>query len=272
MDGAIGYGFMSDYLLYKNKTAENKNQMTNMFMGMPNSMFTFGGDMQTNSADFPTGLTHINAGGSHEENPYDGVQVGVDKQGVPNLVEENEVIYDDYVFSNRLIVPRGKRGNYGKRNKYAKGGKMKKGGKNEDMNYDEQVLKPFVGLTFAEAAKKAEKQSGVTDRPNDPIAQRGFEATLAILATQQEKEREKEKLAEMQEAIDNMTPEELAMLQQQMAANQQQADEQAMVQQQQMIPQGMEYMQPVEYQQPIAALGGLLNTPDNMYPYGGNLK
>jgi hypothetical protein len=31
-------------------------------------------------------------------------------------------------------------------------------------------------------------------------------------------------------------------------------------------------MQPVEQQQPIAALGGLLSTPDNMYPYGGNLK
>jgi len=28
----------------------------------------------------------------------------------------------------------------------------------------------------------------------------------------------------------------------------------------------------MEEQQPIAALGGLLNTPDNMYPYGGNLE
>jgi len=24
-------------------------------------------------------------------------------------------------------------------------------------------------------------------------------------------------------------------------------------------------------QQPVAALGGILNTPDNMYPYGGSL-
>jgi hypothetical protein len=28
----------------------------------------------------------------------------------------------------------------------------------------------------------------------------------------------------------------------------------------------------MEEQQPIAALGGLLNTPDNMYRYGGDLK
>jgi hypothetical protein len=69
-------------------------------------------------------------------------------------------------------------------------------------------------MTYANAAKKAEKDSGVKDRPEDSIAKRGFEATLSILAASQEKEREKDKLREMQEAIDNMTPEEFAMLQQ----------------------------------------------------------
>jgi len=82
------------------------------------------------------------------------------------------------------------------------------------------VLKPFEGLTFAEAAKKIEKKSGAADRPTDAIAQRGMEAELSVLRDVQEKEREKEKLKEMQEAIDNMTPEEFAMLQQQMQASQ----------------------------------------------------
>jgi hypothetical protein len=35
---------------------------------------------------------------------------------------------------------------------------------------------------------------------------------LQVLAGTQEKEREKEKLQEMKDAIDNMTPEEFAML------------------------------------------------------------
>ena len=58
------------------------------------------------------------------------------------------------MFSNRLIVPRGKRGNYGKRaRKYAEGGKLAKG-KGVDVPYESLVLKPYEGLTFAEAAKK----------------------------------------------------------------------------------------------------------------------
>jgi hypothetical protein len=70
------------------------------------------------------------------------------------LVEEGEVRWGDYMFSDRLIVPRGKRGNYGKRaRKYAEGGKLAKG-KGIDTPYESKVLKPYEGLTFAEAAKK----------------------------------------------------------------------------------------------------------------------
>ena len=61
----------------------------------------FGGELNTNGADFSTGLTFIDNGGLHEENPYEGVPMGVAPDGKPNLVEEGEVIYNDYVFSNR---------------------------------------------------------------------------------------------------------------------------------------------------------------------------
>ena len=61
----------------------------------------FGGELNTNGADFSTGLTFIDNGGLHEENPYEGVPMGVAPDGKPNLAEEGEVIYNDYVFSNR---------------------------------------------------------------------------------------------------------------------------------------------------------------------------
>ena len=32
--------------------------------------------------------------------------MGIDNQGIPNLVEEGEVVFNDYVFSNRLKVPK----------------------------------------------------------------------------------------------------------------------------------------------------------------------
>ena len=57
--------------------------------------FAYGGDL---SGDWTNGVTIINEGGTHEQNPYEGVLVGVDAQGTPNLVEEGEVIFNDYVY------------------------------------------------------------------------------------------------------------------------------------------------------------------------------
>lgn len=107
--------------------------------------------------------TEINSGGTHEENPYDGVQSGVDEQGVPNLLEEGEVVYDDYVFSNRLVVPSEVR------NKYK--------------------LRGNKELTFADAAKQVHKES--EERPNDPISANGLEVMMYNLAMEQEMIRNK---------------------------------------------------------------------------------
>ena len=121
----------------------------------------FGGELGTNGADFSNGLVYIDNGGSHEENPYEGVRMGMDQEGIPNLVEEGEVIYDDYVFSNRLMVPKDMR------NKYK--------------------LRGNKPLTFADAVKELSKES--EEMPNDPISQRGLEAILSDLMTAQEEKR-----------------------------------------------------------------------------------
>lgn len=112
--------------------------------------------------DFSNGVTIIGNGGSHESNPFEGVQVGVDPQGVPNLVEEGEVIFNDYVFSNRLQVPDAIRSKY--------------------------KLRGNKDLTFADAAKQIQKES--KERPNDPISKRGLEDSLMKLMTIQEQLRQ----------------------------------------------------------------------------------
>ena len=104
---------------------------------------------------FTNGVTTIGNGGTHESNPYEGVQMGVDPQGIPNLVEEGEVIYDDYVFSNRLRVPKEVRQKYKLR-----------------------------GVTFADAAKQLQKES--EERPNDPISKNGLDASMSMLQQEQE--------------------------------------------------------------------------------------
>lgn len=109
-------------------------------------------------ADWDNGVTIINNGGSHEQNPYEGVPMGIAEDGQPNLVEEGEVIFNDYVFSNRIRVPKAVR------NKYKLRGQKE--------------------LTFADAAKKAQKES--EERPNDPISQRGLNDIMNKLTEEQE--------------------------------------------------------------------------------------
>lgn len=126
---------------------------------------SFGGTLSTHGLDLSNGVTYINNGDTHENNKYEGVQMGVDSQGIPNLVEQDEVIFNDYVFSNRIPVPDAVR------NKYK--------------------LRGTKDMTFADAAKKAAKES--EERPNDPISQRGLEDIMNKLANEQEVMREQRK-------------------------------------------------------------------------------
>lgn len=120
--------------------------------------FAFGGDLMTHGADFDTGLTLVGNGGTHEENPNEGVPMGMDSEGIPNLVEEGEVIFNDYVFSKRLKVPKAVRKKY--------------------------KLRGTKPLTFADAAIQMSKES--EERPNDPISQAGLEDGMLKLMMAQE--------------------------------------------------------------------------------------
>ena len=122
----------------------------------------FGGELNTNGGDFSTGLMFIDEGGTHESNPYEGVPMGVAPDGKPNLVEEGEAIYNDYVFSNRLTVPKAIK------NKYK--------------------LRGTKDLTFADAVKQISKSA--TERPNDPISQETLHEIMSDLAQTQEGIRE----------------------------------------------------------------------------------
>ena len=288
--GAIDYGFMSDYLVTKNRMADMKNKVTgtvfdnisstpiNTFesgggihikkshrglftkeakahgMGVQEfashvlvnkdkyspevvkranfarnaAKFALGGDMQTNGADFTDGLTIIDAGGSHEENPYDGVQVGISSEnGQPNLVEEGETIFDDYVFSKRIKTD-------------AETKKKFHVGKNTDISY-------------ADLSKKLEKES--LERPNDPISQNGLKKQLHDLADEQERQ----KGEEMQDAFDKLPPEQQQAIMQQIAMQEQQDNGEQMVEEPNIEEENTEQ---------INACGGKMNKFDK----GGDMQ
>ena len=119
----------------------------------------FGGDLLTHGAEWDNGLRVIGNGGTHEENPMEGVPMGIDAEGTPNLVEQGEVIFNDYVFSNRL---------------FADGSLL------ESFN----LPKSYDGYSFAAIAEKLGNES--KERPNDPISKRGLLSSMSRLQQAQE--------------------------------------------------------------------------------------
>lgn len=113
--------------------------------------------------DFRTDFTEFNTGGTHEESPLGGIPMGIAEDGQPNLVEEGETKYKDYVFSDRL-------------------------GLDDIMLEGSGLPKHLKGKTFSDASKELAKES--KERPNDPISKRTLKSNMAKLMTLQEGVRE----------------------------------------------------------------------------------
>ncbi len=129
-----------------NDAAYDKQML--QYVAFGGNLFDKGGYMDN---EFTNGVKEINAGGSHEENPYEGVPMG---EG--NLVEEGEVIKDGYVYSNRLHPTVDQLKSVGLPTKYKR-------------------------YTYAKIAEELSKESKET--PNDSISRRSLDANFEKLKT-----------------------------------------------------------------------------------------
>lgn len=123
---------------------------------VPDKTYSFGNGGKTS---LPRKFDYVNAGGTHEENPHEGVQYGIASDGIPNLVEQGEAIYDDYVFS--------------KRNKPTKAD-LKKAGLNSS----------YFGKSYADIAMDLSKEA--SERINDSISENGLRASMTKLRSAQD--------------------------------------------------------------------------------------
>ena len=123
----------------------------NLYVSVPN--------VGQHGGNFSNGVTIRGNGGTHEENPMEGVPMGIAPDGIPNLVEQGEVKFNDYIFSNRLFA-------------------------------DDKLLeivnlpKSYNGHSFADIAENLSKES--SERPNDPISKRGLMSAMTRLQQAQE--------------------------------------------------------------------------------------
>lgn len=129
----------------------------NLYTSVPN--------IGQHGGDFSNGVTIIGNGGTHEENPMEGVPMGVAPDGTPNLVEQGEVKFNNYVFSNRL---------------FATGGLLAA----------HNLPTTYADHSFADIAERLSRES--SERPNDPISKRGLMSAMTRLQQAQEQLRAEE--------------------------------------------------------------------------------
>lgn len=151
-----------------NKASDARDEyFKNKYNNFRTNLVAYGGPIYNHSGDWSNGITFINEGGTHEENPLGGVLMGFDQEGTPNLVEEGEIIYNDYVFSNRL-KPSKKQ--------------LESSGLNDKYN----------NWTFARIVEDLQKNSAET--PNDKISMDSLNDMMNIMASLQEEIRAKKGL------------------------------------------------------------------------------
>lgn len=127
------------------------------------------------------GIEHFNVGGSHGENPNGGVQQGVAQDGQPNMVEEGEIKYKDYIYSKRIKPSKAL---------------LKKN----------NLPEKYAGLSYAEIADKLQQES--EDRPNDPISICTLDSWMERLQAAQEETRAVSAMKRAAKMISGMSDEE----------------------------------------------------------------
>lgn len=159
--------------------AQSFNVMGNMKDNALLNVAALGGPLHT-SGEFSNGVRFIDEGGSHEQNPFGGVFQGIAADGIPNLVEEGEVVFNDYVFSKRLNVP--------------------------DADKEMLGLKKNKDYSFAEAAEYI--QRGSEERPNDHISKDTLKDMMGRLQGSQEILKQKQEERKFKREFAKLSPEE----------------------------------------------------------------
>lgn len=116
-----------------------------------------GGELNTMD-DINNGFIDITEGGTHEQNPLGGVPVNIAEDGLPNLVEEGEMIYNGMVYSNNLRPSEETKKRLG-----------------------------LKGTTYADIIRKAQKYS--SERPDDPVSKEYDKYIATTLAIDQEQQK-----------------------------------------------------------------------------------
>lgn len=152
LNNTINMSYLNTNQSYQDQI--QRNNQTQLRNNMRN-YFAEGGSLN--------GVETFDVGGSHEQNPFGGIPQGQGYDGTPNLVEEGEVKFKDYIYSKRLAP-------------------------SIDLLRQEHLPEKYKGKSYAEIAKTIQKDS--EQRPNDPISKRTLVEMMDRLKNVQETQKQ----------------------------------------------------------------------------------
>lgn len=206
-----------DYAIQNEDTMSDRMRLRSMMNNSSQLGYAaFGGMLDTNGTDWETGATYIDNGSTHQNNPFGGVQYGVASDGLPNLVEEGEVVikvknnqedtgehsyakggpmYSDYVLSNRVIPTI------------------------EELAFANITDNPskYEGQPYAQIYKDLTK--GLKETINSPITKNYLDILHTRIARAQEDTKLREQQEEFMAELKKATPEQQDIILQQMGYN-----------------------------------------------------
>ena len=202
-------------------TTDAKNDRWRMQNYFNTNYAADGGLLETNGAVWQSGSDFVDNGGTHEMNPFGGVQYGIASDGLPNFVEEGEVVIDledsndaghtyaeggspstsKYVLSNRVLF------------------------EEPEMDLLRKVTdKPeqYAGKSYADIYKDIFDKNRVKERINSQYIKDYVTSLNERMAKTQEATKLRKQQEELIAELKKATPEEQEMIMQQFGMNQQQ--------------------------------------------------
>lgn len=220
-------------------------RMQNMYNSQ-NLGYAFGGILGTKGANWSTDASYIDNGNSHEKNPYGGIQIGVASDGLPNYVEQGEVILNL---------------NGDKNNRYVLSDRVKPTLQEiKDARITDKPEK-YKGLTVAEIYKDIVKENKVDETINRKDTKDYLMDLHNKFADMQEESKLRKQRNDFIKMLRNASPEEQDYIMQAMMQNQQpngQMMQQPVMEEQMADPYNQSVVDPQQLQQQGFAKGGHL--------------
>lgn len=207
-----------NYAITSTDAANDRRRLRSIYSSNNVNIGARGGYLEANGASWPTGTDFIDNGGSHNMNPFGGVQYGIADDGAPNLVEQGEVVInlEDNTDTNHMFADGGSPNT----SKFVISDKVLINEKERNLlNKLTDDPDKYIGKSYAYAYRDLFKKNGIDEKANNPETKDYLKVFNSRFAEAQEMAKDREDNEAFVKEFNKSTPEDQRFLLQQAIEN-----------------------------------------------------